>query len=204
MLSDGFHDVPAGKLATIVTHLEMRAPAALRPVPWPEGLDLVRLTAPDPARYRALYRRVGAEDWLWFSRLAMSDEALLDILHDPAVEVFVLHQGGEDMALLELDFRAAGECELAFFGLARALIGQGAGRALMNEAITRAWSRDIARFHVHTCTLDSPQALSFYIRSGFVPLRQQVEIAPDPRLSGLIPPEAAPQIPVFPPPLSTS
>ena len=109
-----------------------------------------------------------------------------------------MHRDGEDLGLLELDFRVSGACELAFFGLDDALIGTGAGRYLMTQAITLAFQRDITRFHVHTCTLDSPQALAFYIRSGFKPYKQEIEIAEDPRLSGDLPMTAAPQIPVFP------
>jgi hypothetical protein len=50
---------------------------------------------------------------------------------------------------------------------------------------------------VHTCTLDGPTALNFYIRSGFVPYQRQVETFSDPRLTGLIPRDAAPQIPLI-------
>ena len=196
-LEDGFYDVPPGKLAAVVTHLEMRAKAPLRPVPEPQGLGLERKEAPGVDWYRALFRKVGAEDWLWFSRLVMDEAALRAILRDPLVEVYALREGGADKGLLELDFREEGECELAFFGLASDLIGGGVGRWLMNRAIDLAWRRGITRFHVHTCTLDSPQALSFYMRSGFVPVRRQVEIADDPRLAGLLPESAAPQVPIL-------
>ena len=196
-LEDGFYDVPPGKLAAVVTHLEMRAKAPLRPVPEPQGLGLERKEAPGVDWYRALFRKVGAEDWLWFSRLVMDEAALQAILRDPLVEVYALREGGADKGLLELDFREEGECELAFFGLASDLIGRGVGRWLMNRAIDLAWRRGITRFHVHTCTLDSPQALSFYMRSGFVPVRRQVEIADDPRLAGLLPESAAPQVPIL-------
>jgi len=196
-LPDGFHEVPPGKVAAVVTHLEMRAPAPLRPAPLPVGLDLVRMTRPDPRWYLALFRRVGAADWLWFSRLRMPEDDLAAIITDPDVHVYALRRGGEDLGLLELDFRSAGACELAFFGLASSLIGQGAGRFMMNEAITRAWAQGIGLLHVHTCTLDSPDALAFYLRSGFTAVRQQIEIAPDPRLDGLLPQSAAPQVPII-------
>jgi GNAT superfamily N-acetyltransferase len=197
ILPDGFHDVPPGKLATVVTHLEMRAPAAPRPVPDPDSLRLAPVAQPDSAWYRDLFRRVGGEDWLWFSRLTLSDQALTDILHHPEVTVLAVMDGETACGLLELDFREAGACELAFFGLTRDRIGAGAGRWLMNHAIRLAWERPINRFHVHTCTLDSPAALPFYIRSGFVPQRQQVEIADDPRLTGKLPASAGPHVPLL-------
>ena len=67
----------------------------------------------------------------------------------------------------------------------------------MDQAITMAWARPISRFHVHTCTLDHPSALGFYIRSGFTPTKRMVEIADDPRLSGVMPETCAPQIPIL-------
>ena len=54
----------------------------------------------------------------------------------------------------------AGECELAFVGLVPSLSGQGHGRWLLAEAVTRAWpATGSARVHVHTCSLDHPAAL---------------------------------------------
>jgi hypothetical protein len=67
----------------------------------------------------------------------------------------------------------------------------------MNRAIERAWARPIHRFWVHTCTLDHPGALGFYIRSGFKPYARRVEVADDPRLVGLAPRTSAPHIPII-------
>ncbi len=198
MLSDGCHDVPAGKIATVVTHLDMTEPVAGRTVALPDGLAFERVQRPEPEWYRDLFLRVGGLDWLWFSRLGLEDAALVAILHDPDVELYALMRNGTAEGMVELDFRKAGECELAFFGLTARLIGQGAGRYMMAQAIDRAWSRPISRFHVHTCTLDSPQALGFYQRCGFVTRRQQVEIADDPRLGGGLPRHAGPHVPIFP------
>jgi GNAT superfamily N-acetyltransferase len=131
--------------------------------------------------------------------LKLSTGALEAIIQHPKVEIFSLTVGGRDEGLLELDFREDRECELAFFGVTSRCIGRGAGRVLMNAAIERAWSHPIRRFWVHTCTLDHPAALQFYIRSGFRPYRRQIEIADDPRLSGLIPETAAPHVPIIRP-----
>src|SRR5918994_1801488 len=96
------------------------------------------------------------EAWLWFSRLVMPESETEAILTDPAVEALALRDGDRDVGLLELDFRQSGECELAFLGVVPAMIGQGAGRFLMNAAVTRAFARPVRRFWVHTCTLDHP------------------------------------------------
>lgn len=197
MLTEGYHDVPAGMIAAVVTTLEMRAPAALRPVPDPDGVQLVRHTAPSLDWYRDLYTRVGGTNWLWFSRLTMDDADLSAILTDPKVEIYAAEVNGRAEGLLELDLREDGQCELAFFGLTSAMIGKGAGRWLMNHAIDLAWKHDLSRFHVHTCTFDHPSALDFYRRSGFTPVSRQIEVARDPRLAGIFDRSAAPHIPVI-------
>lgn len=199
MLPDGYSDVPAGKLAAVVTCLDMRAAPERRADGEQPGIALARVEKPNVAWYRDLYSRVGTE-WLWASRLAMAEGELAAILHHPDVEVYAVMKDGRGEGLLELDFREEGVCELAFFGLTREIIGKGTGRWLMNHAIARAWSRaetPIRRFWVHTCTLDSPQALAFYIRSGFAPVKRQVEVFDDPRLTGILPATAAPHIPIL-------
>jgi GNAT superfamily N-acetyltransferase len=196
MLTDGFHDVPKGKLAVIVTHLEMHTKAPLKEINLPDGITF-RQVDPTLEWYRDVFNRVGALEWLWYGRLKMTDTALKTILDDPKVIVFTLSKDGVDEALLELDFRIEGECELAYFGLTSNLIGSGAGRFLMNQAISHAWNADITRFHVHTCTLDSPQAVNFYVRSGFTPYKRQVEIDDDPRVIGVLPNSAAAGVPII-------
>jgi GNAT superfamily N-acetyltransferase len=194
---NGYTDLPAGTIAAVVTYMEMRSAPPLAAVQR-EGWSLAPL-AGEPARYRELFRRVG-EPWLWFSRLAMGETALLRILDDPDVQALALHADGRDIGLLELDFRTRGECELAFFGLVPEALGQGWARVLMNEAVRRAFGAPIARFWVHTCSLDHPRALGFYLRSGFKPYKRAVEIADDPRLKGYLPLAAAPHMPPLAPP----
>ncbi len=195
MLTDGLHDVPAGKVAMVVTHLEMLSPAQTRDVTLPEGITF-RQVKPDLAWYRDIFDRVGA-NWLWYGRRVLDDAALGAILNDSKVAFYTLQKEGQDEALLELDFREDGACELAYFGLTDALIGTGAGRYLMTQAIHLAWAAPIKRLHVHTCTLDSAQALDFYIRSGFTPYRRQIEIDNDPRLNGALPKGAAKHVPLI-------
>lgn len=188
--------VPAGKVAAVVTSLEMFAPPASRPAPEGLRLSLRQVEQPAPGWFRALYRKVG-ENWLWYTRLMMSDAALCAIIHDPRVEVYVLMRDAEEAGLLELDFRIPGECEVSFFGVTQELIGAGAARWLMNHALARAWSRPVRRVWVHTCTFDHPAALAFYLRSGFRPYAREIEIVDDPRLTGVLPRTAAPHIPLI-------
>ncbi len=198
MLEDGFHDVPPGKVAAVVTYLEMTSKVAAKACVLPEGLAFRRV-APDVAWYREIVTRIGGREWLWFGPLMQDDAELEAILSDPGVEIYTLSCDGADLALMELDFRAEGTCELQYFGLASELIGTGAGRYLINAAIERAWTKPMSRFHLSTCTIDSPQALGFYRHIGFTPVKQEIRITDDPRLTGMLPESAGPNVPIFRP-----
>ncbi|SEL29272.1 Ribosomal protein S18 acetylase RimI [Sphingomonas palmae] len=186
--------VPEGDLATIVTTLEMTRRPPLRPTP-PSRLRLVRWMEPTPPKYRELFRRVG-QRWLWYSRLVMDDAALTAIIHDPRVQVFAaIDAAGIEVGMVELDFRHEGACDIAYFALVPELAGQGLGRWLMAETMARAWVRGVTRVALNTCTLDHPSALNFYRAQGFVAIRRTIETFPDPRGLGLLPEDAAPQLP---------
>ena len=198
-LPDGYSAVPAGKIANVVTCLEMLEKPLAKPArPAESGLTVERWQKPDLDEYRALFRAIG-EEWMWFSRLVMPDDELSAILTSPDVHVYALMEGARRVGLLELDFRKAGECELAYFGLVADAIGQGAGRMLMNAAIEKAWEKPIRRFWVHTCHFDHPGAVSFYQRSGFRPYAFMVEVTDDPRLTGRMRRDAARHVPLIDP-----
>lgn len=193
----GTTDLPPGKIAAIVTSLEMTAAPPVRPdPPGVEGFALERIAAPEVERYLAMYRRLG-ERWMWFSRLVRPVGEVEAILGDANVETFVVRHAGVDVGLLELDFRVAGEAELAFFGLDEAVLGKGAGRWLMNRALAVAWGKPISRFWVHTCTLDHQSAPEFYQRSGFKVFKRGVEVDDDPRLAGKMRRDCAPHHPII-------
>ncbi len=183
--------VPAGHVAAVVTYLEMDKAPPAAPVP-DSPLRLERLAAVDPNRYRALFRRVGSR-WLWFSRLAMNDAELRAKIAEVHV---VTGPDGADAGFIELDFRVPALCTIRFLGLVPELAGRGHGHWLFAETLRRAWAPGVAYVRVHTCTLDHPAALPAYLRAGFVARRRAFESFPDPRLAGLLPRDAAPQIPL--------
>lgn len=195
-LPNGYYELPPGKLANVVTCLEMRSPPQRSLVPFPTDFTLRRFSGRDIVPFRDLFRAVGS-DLMWFSRLVMADETLADIIGNPDIESYALLRDGKALGLLELNFTDLPNCELAFYGLVPEAIGQGMGRALMDESIRRAWARPITRYWVHTCTFDSPQALPFYVRSGFTPYLRMVEVHDDPRLLGKLEMDASPQVPLL-------
>ena len=153
-----YEPIRDGDLVAVVTFLEMlEPPTGQIPV---SNLSLRHIPHPDVDEYRQLFRRIG-KNWLWFSRLLMTDEELGSIIHDEQVAFFtVIDELGTDIGMLELDFRQDGECELAFIGLLPELAGRGHGRWLLGETLRHAWREDVKRVHVHTCTLDHPAALT--------------------------------------------
>jgi len=195
-LDAGLYLVPEGYLAAVVTHLETTAVAVPDSL-FPDDVSIEK-DVPSVERYRSLFRAIGAP-WLWTSRLKLSDADLAEILSHQDVEVWLLRRNGIDIGVVELDFRVAGECELAFFGLIPTETGGGLGKAMMSFAQKRGFSRPIKRFHLHTCTLDSPKAVPFYLASGLRPTRREVEIFEDPRLAGYLGEATAPQHPLINP-----
>ena len=188
---DGLIDIPAGHVGAVVTYLEMEQPPAPAPIP-ASPLRMERWDGLDPDRYRALFRLVGGR-WLWFSRLAMSDAELAA----RAGEVHEIRNAdGAPAGLLELDFRTEGLCKILFLGLVPELAGQGHGSWLFAETMKRAWAPGVELVTVHTCSLDHPAALPAYLRAGFVARGRAFETFPDPRLTGLLPRDAAPQLPL--------
>jgi GNAT superfamily N-acetyltransferase len=194
-MQNGHTDLPPGKLASIITYLEMRTPPA-QSVSAPSEFMIRKVKQPDLDWYRRLFREIG-EPWLWFSRLRMTDGELRSIIDDQAVDVFALSYKGRDQGLLEFDRRSFPDIEVAYFGVAPALIGKGAGRALFAHGLASEWQRHPQRIWLHTCSADHPTALSFYQKFGFVPYKRAIEVADDPRLTGEIPRTAAPHIPII-------
>ncbi|UAK25141.1 GNAT family N-acetyltransferase [Sphingomonas nostoxanthinifaciens] len=192
----GLIPVGADQLATVVTTLAMTERPRPRPLP-AAPLRLVHWRQPTADAYRALFRRVG-QRWLWFSRLLLDDAALCAVIHDPAVAVHaVLDRQGIEVGLLELDFRQSDVCAIAYLALVPELTGRGHGRWLMAHALALGWRAGVTQLSVRTGSLDHPSALGFYRAQGFVPARRHVETFPDPRLLGVLPRDAAPQIPLL-------
>ena len=98
---DGYTDVPNGKIAFVVTFLEMHARPAPRPVTVPAGLTLRPWIKPEPEAYLPLFRAIG-EEWMWFSRLLMPRARLQAILSEETRTIHVAELDGRPLGLVEL------------------------------------------------------------------------------------------------------
>jgi GNAT superfamily N-acetyltransferase len=199
MIPDGYTDLAPGKIASVVTYLEMieRPPLAdVSLIGTRSAVQLRRVQNPGLEWYRALYRRAGAQ-WFWFSRLEMTDERLAAVLHSSNIEFFLAEHEGCEIGIAELDRSQPPNVEITSFALFSESIGKGLGRSFMTQLLGRAWDASTARVWLHTCNLDGPAALTFYMKCGFLPYKRAIEVADDPRIRGILPEDTAPQVPII-------
>lgn len=169
--------VPAGtEVPFTVTYLEMTEAPERTPPPLPEGVRLERAIDPPVWFFLSLYDVVGRE-YEWQDRFEQAEtdpEALQAFVRDPEVVIWTAYANGYPQGFFQLDWREAGTCDLAYFGLVPQAIGRGLGRALLETAVATGWSRpETTRMTVNTCTLDHPRALALYQKLGFRPIRRQ-------------------------------
>ncbi|WP_237154519.1 GNAT family N-acetyltransferase [Oryzibacter oryziterrae] len=196
-LPEGYHAIAPGKLANVVTFLEMTARPDRPARPTPAGYTLTEIDHWDNEAFLRLYKAIGWE-WLWTSRLLMSETELTARLARPGNRSFCPTKDGQRMGVLEMDFADPTNVEISFFGLVPEAIGGGIGGWLMDQAIALAFDRpETKRLWLHTCHFDSPQALPFYQRMGFRPYARAVEVHDDPRLLGRLDPAAGPHVPLI-------
>ena len=207
--TDQIIDLPKGKLVTLKTYLAMPVLPQSEDPSLPDGLHLELLGAENHHRYRALFAHVG-ENWLWFSRLLLDDEALQHELTHSGRQAFAVvrtdqrEQKRRDVGLFEIHHATGAqpdphtESELAFLGLDMNERGLGLGPLLIRKALYAAYKTGAERFTLNTCQLDDPRALGFYLKMGFTVEKLALEILTDPRHLGLYPKHSAPHIPLAP------
>jgi len=157
-----------------VWHLELLA-RPLEPPPAEYALERVDIVLPEYARF--LYLTVGAP-WVWYMRLSWQYRHWRARFEDPRVELWVATLKGAPLGYFELEAQAGGSVEICYFGLVPEFIGQGHGKALLQDAIRKAWelaagAPGAKRVWLHTCTLDHPNALSNYRARGFEVFREE-------------------------------
>lgn len=158
-------------------YLEMKSPDELRPSRTTQSdVVFVRVERPMPELNRFFYTAVGG-DWYWTDRLPWTYQRWLDYVQRPELETWMLTVAGVPAGYVELEWQAAGDVEIVYFGLLPPFIGQGLGGHLLTAAVERAWQRGAQRVWLHTCTLDHPNALAHYQARGFRLYHQ--ETAPD-------------------------
>lgn len=193
---EGFATLPQGVLGTIETSLErFEAPDTIK-WPLPDGFTLATPDPIDLDDFKKLYHAIG-DAWLWYGRLQKPDTEILAILQAPTTRLFYLfNPDGQPLGMIETQQQGEATIEVSYFGLIAQATGKKLGKVMMENGLAEAWAPTTKRAWLHTCTFDSPYALGFYQGMGFKPYKQRFEWGKDPRLTGLLPRNAAPHIPL--------
>ncbi|HJQ18878.1 MAG TPA: GNAT family N-acetyltransferase [Gemmatimonadaceae bacterium] len=164
---------PTRRVEVVRTYLTLDAPAELRAstAVHPEA-QLERRDPCPVALYRRLYHDVG-ERWFWHERLKWTDAELEDHLANPRVAVWELLVRGESAGYFELYRHEDASVEIDYLGLTAPFIGRGLGGLMLTRAVEEAWALGATRVWLHTCTLDSPNALPGYQARGFRPYKTE-------------------------------
>lgn len=156
----------------VVTYLDMKTPAQLRPAATVSVPPLLRRESPPEAVQLAsqLYRLVG-EGYHWLDRLDWSEGKWQSAIDHPDTEVWTAREGEDVVGYFELA-RSGVSADIRYFGLAPGWIGRGLGGWLLTEAVRRAWQLGAPSVTVNTCSLDGPAALPNYLARGFRVVRE--------------------------------
>lgn len=100
-------------------------------------------------------------------RLRWSWQQWHDYLKNPNIVTWVAYQGATPVGYFELQKQVHGDTEIVYFGLLPEFVGKGLGKALLEDAISKAWELADKRIWLHTCSLDHPSALPNYLQRGF-------------------------------------
>lgn len=151
----------------VTTYLEMRDRTQFAPAYLDDrtGLTIMSMDQPDVEFYLFLYKSVG-EQWHWLDRLELSKPDLEAKLLEPGTRVHILYVEGSPAGYIEL-VQGKRSTNIAYFGLRSGYMGRGLGKHLLSYGIDCAWDGGAKRLWVHTCNLDSPYALSNYLKRGF-------------------------------------
>ena len=113
------------------------------------------------------YRQIG-KDHFWRDRLLWSDKEWQKYVKNVNLETGVMKFETELVGFFEQEFhKKKNELELIQMGILKEHQGKKFGSFLLEHILKKAFSRDIERVWVHTCSLDHKYALNNYLSKGF-------------------------------------
>lgn len=163
------------------TYLRLNSREQFRPGRRPRRQALwLLMPAPTVQEWRHLYAAIG-DEWHWHDRDSWPDHQLAERLANKNVHIFradaALNGLSDDIesgvGFVELEMHDDGSVEIVYFGLTRSAQGYGLGAWLLERAVEEAWGLGATHVWLHTCTLDSPQALPNYLARGFEVEREE-------------------------------
>ena len=112
------------------------------------------------------YRQIG-KDHFWRDRLLWSDNQWKKYINNKNLETGVMKINNNLVGFYEQEFhKNKNEIELIQMGILKEHQGRKLGSFLLEYIIQAAYTRDIKRLWVHTCSLDHKHALNNYLSRG--------------------------------------
>lgn len=130
--------------------------------------DDISLKVINPAEidsYRNLWWAVG-KNWNWNGRIEKTDYEISEVLNNENYYAYEICINNKQAGLMEFSIED-GLAEIIYFGLTPDFLGKGFGSQLFNFIINECMSNKATKIWLHTCSLDSPNALPFYLHKGF-------------------------------------
>lgn len=127
----------------------------------------------DSQDYLQFYHQIG-KPWKWAERLILDQKKLDYILQNPLNEIYYIFENQERIGYFEIDFNQQ-EPELQYFGIIPKHLGKGIGKQMMQAVFNIVLQRDQSSIFLHTCSNDSPAALPFYQKMGFIIYKEVTE-----------------------------
>ena len=120
------------------------------------------------------YRQIGKEHY-WRDRLIWSDKEWQKYIDNINLETGVLKIEEDLVGFFEQEHhKNKNEIELIQMGILKNYQNKNLGSILLKFIINRAFSDDIDRLWVHTCSLDHKYALNNYLSKGFKIFKEEV------------------------------
>lgn len=116
--------------------------------------------------YLFYYRTVG-QAYYWTDRLSIKKTNLFSIINSLKTDIFIYIVSDKIAGFAEF-VREKEYTEILYFGLFPDFIGKGLSKYFIKLVIDEAWKTDPLWIQLNTCELDHPNALSTYLKSGFV------------------------------------
>ena len=132
----------------------------------PENVKISLKTDKNININKFFYRHVG-KDHFWRDRLLWTDNQWKKYINNKNLETGVMKINNNLVGFYEQEFhKNKTEIELIQMGILKEYQGKKLGSCLLEYIIQNAYSRDIKRLWVHTCSLDHKHALNNYLSRG--------------------------------------
>jgi ribosomal protein S18 acetylase RimI-like enzyme len=132
----------------------------------PENIKIFLNNKKDININKFFYRQIG-KDHFWRDRLLWTDKEWEKYINNKNLETGVMKINENLVGFYEQEFhKNKNEIELIQMGILKEYQGKKLGSHLLKYIIKSAFSRDIKRLWVHTCSLDHEYALNNYLSKG--------------------------------------